>query len=467
MTSLPRALNPLRHPAYRLLAASMALSLLTQGLWAVAVVWQVVDLGGGPGALSLVTALSAAGMMGTTLLGGALADRIPQRRILLAVALTQTVATAVAAALSLSGTLAVWQLALVSLVDGVALGLYYPAYSALVPALVPESDLLAANGLEGVVRPVLAQAAGPAAAGLLVASFSPGAALAVTATSALAAAACLWALPTTPVRRDLGEGGASVSGLLADVREGFVYMVRTPWLFATLLYASVMLLVFIGPFEVLVPFAVREAGGGPSQHAQVLMAFGIGGALGSLVVASLRLPRRYLTVMNLLWGLGCIPIVVFGFSSELWLMVVAGAVMGTTFQAGMVIWGTLLQRRVPPELLGRVSSLDFFVSLSFMPLSMALAGTVGEVVGLEAVFLVAGLAPPVLAVVAIAAARMPADEVAHPLDRGEQEAAPEPLEPVSAPGDPAVAGPLPPARGGMGDGAGTAPVREGEPWPSR
>jgi hypothetical protein len=134
------------------------------------------------------------------------------------------------------------------------------------------------------------------------------------------------------------------------------------------------------------------------------------------VVASLRLPRRYLTVMNLLWGLGCVPLVVFGFASDLWVMVGAGAVMGATFQAGMVIWGTLLQRRVPPALLGRVSSLDFFVSLSFMPLSMALAGTVSEVIGLTATFLLAGLAPPVMAVLAIVVARLPADEVAHPLD---------------------------------------------------
>jgi MFS family permease len=193
-------------------------------------------------------------------------------------------------------------------------------------------------------------------------------------------------------------------------------MVRTPWLFATLLFASLMLLVFIGPLEVLVPFAIKNAGGGPTQHGYVLAAFGVGGAVGSLVVASLRLPRRYLTVMNLFWGLGCVPLVVFGFGADLWLMIAAGAVMGATFQAGMVIWGTLLQRRVPPALLGRVSSLDFFVSLSFMPLSMALAGTVSEVIGLTATFLVAGLAPPLLAVVAIVAARLPADELAHPLD---------------------------------------------------
>jgi MFS family permease len=416
MTALPRALAPLRHNHYRLLAASMALSLLAAGLWAVAVVWQVVALRGGPPALALVTALAAGGMMASTLLGGALADRIPQRRILVATELVQGSTVALVAALSLTGTLGLWHLAAVALVGGLAMGLYYPAYSALVPALVPERDLLAVNGLEGMVRPVLQSAAGPAVAGFLVASFSPGAALAATAAAFLLAAAFLWTLPTTPVRRESPADGEAPAGLLADVREGFAYMVRTPWLLATLLFASLMLLVFIGPLEVLVPFAIKDAGGGPTQHAYVLAAFGIGGAVGSLVVASLRLPRRYLTVMNLLWGLGCVPLVVFGFAPGLWVMIVAGVVMGATFQAGMVIWGTLLQRRVPPALLGRVSSLDFFVSISFMPLSMALAGTVSEVIGLTTTFLIAGLAPPVMALVAIVVARLPADELAHPLD---------------------------------------------------
>jgi MFS family permease len=439
MTALPRALAPLRLPNYRLLAASMALSLLAAGLWAVAMVWQVVALDGGPAALSLVTALSAGGMLASTLLGGVLADRVPQRHILLATELVQAATVALVAALSLTDTLELWHLAAVALVGGLAMGLYYPAYSALVPALVPEGELLAVNGLEGMVRPVLQNAAGPAAAGFLVAAWSPGAALAATATAFLLAAACLRALPTTPVRRDPPADGAAPTGVLADVREGFVYMVRTPWLLATLLFASLMLLVFIGPLEVLVPFAIKDAGGGPAQHGYVLAAFGIGGALGSLVVASLRLPRRYLTVMNLLWGIGCVPLVVFGFGADLWLMLVAGAVMGATFQAGMVIWGTLLQRRVPPALLGRVSSLDFFVSISFMPLSMALAGSVSEVIGLTTTFLLAGLVPPVLAVVAILLWRLHVDELTHPLDvpaTGPQEVPPPGEVPApTTPGD--------------------------------
>ena len=87
----------------------------------------------------------------------------------------------------------------------------------------------------------------------------------------------------------------------------------------------------------------------------------------------------------------------------------------------MVIWGTLLQRRVPPHMLGRVASLDFFVSISLMPVSMALAGPVSEAIGLRNTFFIAGIAPGVFAVLAIVLARLPADELAHPL-RDEDEA---------------------------------------------
>ena len=66
-------------------------------------------------------------------------------------------------------------------------------------------------------------------------------------------------------------------------------------------------------------------------------------------------------------------------------------------------------------MLGRVSSLDFFVSLAFMPVSMAIAGPLSKVVSMQTIFLVAGVVPIVLAVIAWFAARMPRDEIAHPL----------------------------------------------------
>jgi len=224
---VPRAVRPLRHSAYRWLFGTLVASLLGAGLLIVALVWQVVELGGGPTDLSAVTSASAVGMLLTTLLGGALADRIPQRRILLGVELVQAFAIGLVALLSLTGFLEIWHLALVSLVTGLAAGLYYPAYSALLPSLMPADDLLAANGLEGVLRPTLVQAAGPALASALIALSSPGLALLAASAAAGVAAVLVAGLPDTPLRRELVDTGRGpVAAVLVDVREGFDYMVR-------------------------------------------------------------------------------------------------------------------------------------------------------------------------------------------------------------------------------------------------
>lgn len=423
---LPRALTPFAHAAYRRLAVALVLQMFAGGVWAVALVWEVIRIGGGPGQLSVVTTAGAVGVLLPALLAGVVADRVPQKTILLVVALVETTGMAVVAVLSLLDLTALWHLGVVTFVAGMAMAFYYPAYSAWLPALVPERDLMAVNGFEGMVRPTLAQAVGPGVAGAVVGLASSGAAITVAAVSMALGLLALTAVPLTAVRRapaaepDAGAEPApavsAVSSALADMREGFAYMVRTPWLLATLLFASVMILAIMGPLEVLMPFLLKDRlGGGPGSHALVLAAFGVGGALGSLAMASFRMPRRYLTVMNVMWGLGCLPFLVVGYATAIWQVVAAAFVIGAGFSAPMVIWGTLLQRRVPPHLLGRVASLDFFVSISLMPVSMALAGPVAGLIGLRATFVIAAVVPLATAVVATLWARLPADELAHPL----------------------------------------------------
>lgn len=412
-----RALQPFETPQYRLLAGALVLSLFGSGLWAVAMVWQVIAMGGGPGQLSLVASVAALGLLGAVLVGGAVADRVPQRRILMVVEATKAVVVGVGAAMALSGVLEVPHLMVVALVLGVADGFFYPAYSALLPAILPERQLLAANGIEGVLRPGIQQAAGPAVAGLIIALYSPAHALAVVAGMQLLASACLFVLRPTALRRQRMADQHPILGALTDIRDGFRYVLRTPWVLTTLLFACVMLLVIIGPVQVLMPFAIRDRiGGGAGAFAAALTAFGVGAGVGSMLVASFPLPRRYLSVMLLLWGVSCVPLLAVGYAAHLLPVLVALFLVGALSAGANVIWGTLLQRRVPAELLGRVSSLDFFVSLALMPVSMAIAGPVGARLGISTTFLVAALAPPVLAVIAVVAGRLPADERAHPLD---------------------------------------------------
>jgi MFS family permease len=421
---MPRALRPFSSGQYRLLVVALSASLLSAGAWIVAAAWQVIELGGSPVDLSIVAVGASLGLVAAVLVGGVVADRIPQRRILLVVEVVRSAVFAVAGVLALSGLIEVWHLAVLSFVLGVADGFFYPAYSAWLPALLPAAQLLAANGVEGVLRPVAQNAAGPALASVLIAVQGPWLAFLVVAALQLVAIAGLALMRTTAVRRDLESADTHpIRQMFVDLRDGFGYLLRTRWLFATLAFSILLVLVVIGPIEVLIPFAVRDqAGGGAGEFALVLASFGIGGAAGSLLVASFRLPRRYLTLMILAWGFGCVPLAVIGVTPWLWVMVVATFIVGFLFDGAQVVWGTLLQRRVPPAMLGRVSSLDFFVSLALMPLSMAIAGPVGEWLGLAPAFLIAGLVPPLLAVLTLAAARLGADELAHPLDDGAMDA---------------------------------------------
>ncbi|ASR05275.1 MFS transporter [Gordonia rubripertincta] len=423
-TRLPRALKPLARRQYRLLASGLILAMFGDGIWTVAVIWQVIALGGGPGQVSLATGTAAVGMLVSTLVGGVLADRISQRHIMIGLEVTKMAAFGAVIAASVFGVLDLWMVVMASLLAGVTMGMYYPAYSALLPGVVSASELQAANGIEGFFRPVVFQAVGPMVAGAVIAASAPGQAVVLAAVASIASGVCYLVMSPVTSRR-LGEPETSEAevartsargSVVVDLVEGFVYMIRTPWLWGTLFFACVLVLATMGPIEVLVPFALRERiDGGASQHAWVLAGFGIGAAATSLVFASLPMPRRYLTVMFGIWSFSSVPLVLMGVADATWMFVAAGVGMGVMFDGPMVLWGTLLQRRVPPALLGRIASLDFFVSVALMPVSMAIAAPVSSAIGLTATFVLAGLLPVPIAWAFYLAARMWRDEIENPL----------------------------------------------------
>ena len=410
-----RVLAPFQFREYRLLIAALSVSIFAEGMWAVVMALQVMALDHDPAALSLVATCLGTGLVAFILVGGIAADRIPQRVIIIAVEAMNFAVVTVVAVLSALDLLRIWHMAVAAALLGIAAAFFFPAYSAYLPRILPSEQLLAANGVEGVIRPVLQRAVGPAVAGVLVGATFPT--LGSAAVAVLFGIGLVLLVATRPVTDGyVAETVHDRPHVLTDLRDGFRFVVRTGWLLWTLLFASMWVLVALGPIEVLLPFiAADRFEDGAKMYGLVLAAYGVGGALGALGVSSGRLPRRYLTVLLVMWGFGSLPLVVVGWTDSFPLMAAACFVVGITDGAGMVIWGTLLQRRVPPAMLGRVSSLDFFVSLAFLPVSMAIAGPLSKVVSMEVIFLVAGVAPIVLAAIALPAGKMRRDEIAHPL----------------------------------------------------
>ena len=273
-------------------------------MWAVVMALQVIELNNDPASLSLVATCLGVGLVSFLLVGGIAADRFNQRAIIIASQAVNVVAVSAVATLGLVGALRIWHMAVAAAMLGVAAAFFFPAYSAILPRILPAEQLLAANGVEGVVRPVFQRAVGPAVAGLVVGATFP--AIGAVVVAVLLAVGLLLLLVSGPtVKAPTHEPGHEQPHMLRDLRDGFVFMLRTPWLLWTLLFASMFVLVVLGPIEVLLPFIAKDRfADGARMYGFILAFFGMGSALGALTVSSGRLPRRYLSVMMAMWGVG-------------------------------------------------------------------------------------------------------------------------------------------------------------------
>jgi DHA3 family tetracycline resistance protein-like MFS transporter len=411
-----RALRPLASRDYRLLFAAVGIEVFGTGMWTIVMVFQVLALDDSPLALSAVATGMSLGLFTFSILGGVVADRFSKRRIIITVQGCTAAVMIVVAVLSLTETIELCHVGVASFAMGAGSAFFYPAYSAYLPQVLPPEQLLAANGLEGALRPSLGQGLGPALGGVIVGIFFP----AIGAVIVAASYAIAFILTLFLSRRDEPTTATSPeqhTSVWGDLRAGVKYVVHTRWLLWTLIFGSSLALIIQGPIEVLLPFITRDRfEDAESTFGFLLAAFGIGGAIGSLVVSSLKLPRRYLTFMIACWGGGTLPLAVIGVADNLILMLAALFIVGAATGAGVVIWGTLLQRLVPLDMIGRVASLDFFVSITFMPVSIAVAGPLSLLVPIPVIFTIAGIAPPVLALIALLAGRMRESEIERLLD---------------------------------------------------
>ena len=144
--------------------------------------------------------------------------------------------------------------------------------------------------------------------------------------------------------------------------------------------------------EVLIPYLVKnELGGGADDLGLVFAAGGVGAIIASIAFAQHGFPRRHMTFMYVSWSLGGLTIALYGVATSLWQAMVVSFVEGACFAVGMIVWGTMLHRLVPSELLGRVEGFDWLVSVALVPVSFALTGPVAEVLGTNETLIGAGI----------------------------------------------------------------------------
>jgi MFS family permease len=380
-------LAPLRHRDFRRLWLGTCASLLGDGAFVVALAWQVYALSDTPTALGVVGAAMTISTIAFLLLGGVASDRFDRRRVMLAADVLRFLAVGALAALALTGALELWHVVVLAVAYGTGQAFYAPAFDALVPDLLPEAELAQANALDQVVRPIALRMAGPALGGAVTGALGAGAAFALDAATFAISAAALLALAPRPARPR--EAAASVLG---ELGEGVRFLRGRPWLWVTFASAAVAYLLFMGPIEVLVPFVVKhELGGGAGALGAVFAAGGLASVLTAIGLARRGLPRRDVTFMIVAWTLATLAVAGYGLGTAVWQLMVASALFNALETAGTIVWATVKQRHVPSAMLGRVSSLDWLISIGLLPLSFALTGPVSAAVGARATLVGAAL----------------------------------------------------------------------------
>jgi MFS family permease len=340
------------------------------------------------------------------LFGGALADRLGRRRVMLAADLVRCAAQAALAAALAAGRPSLWLFVAAALAVGVGNAFFSPALSGLPVQLVSPAQLGDANALLGTAQPA-AQVAGPALAGVLISLASPALVIAVDAgTYALSALALAALRLTEDTRRPRREPSPVRDSLLRDLAEGWSEFISRPWLWPQTVQFALFNLVTWGPYLVLGPVLADKYLGGARAWGVVLACSGGGAILGGLLALGRR-PRRPLLAATLTTlGFALPPLAL---SLRLPLPVVAGAALaqGLGTALGGAFATTVEQRLIPADALSRVGAFNMVGAFAFGPVAFIAAGPAAALFGPAAVlgFGAAWSAAMTLAVLAVPAVR--------------------------------------------------------------
>src|SRR5580693_1925205 len=374
-------MGPLRERNFFLLFVGQSVSSLGNALVPVALAFALLDLTHSAADLGYVLGAEAAAQVALLLAGGVIADRISRRAVMLVSDTVRGAAEAVLGILLITGRPSVWVIGVLAVAQGAAGAAFLPAASGLVPAVVSPANLQQANQLQQVAS-AAAGIAGPALAGVLVVTSSPGWAILADAASFGVSVALLAAMQLDNVSRPARRH------FLSDLREGWDEFRSHSWLWPMVVAFS-LVNVLVGAYSVLGPVASQRYLGGAAAWATVATIGGVGSVAGGLLAARLR-PRHPLRLGVSVAILGSFTPLAFAAGLPVPAIAAVAALAGTGVIVFMSLFNSTMQRQVPEHALSRVTSYTWFGALIAYPLGLAVAGPVASVVAVRTALLVTG-----------------------------------------------------------------------------
>lgn len=359
-----RLFRAFRSRDFRLLWAGQVVSAIGDAAFFTALGWRAFTLVGSS-RLGVVFLVQGIGLLTTLLIGGALADRLPRRTMMISSDLARCVVVGTFAVVDATGHLSFPLLLALALLAGLGDGFFFPAIGGIVPLVVEAEALPSANSLFGLTRwgSILL---GPSVAALLYHAFGSSVVFGGDAVSFLVSAALLWRTRPRAVERETTEGA------FRDIADGVRYVAAVPWLWVTITVFALILMLQLAPQQVLMPALVKEHfHRGIGAYGLITTLVGAGSVLGTLAYGQWPARRRRGRVDYGFFLVNSLGIAGIGLSPWFAGAAAAALVRGFCLGYGIALWETMLQELVPEQMLSRVVSLDVFGSFGLMPIGLA------------------------------------------------------------------------------------------------
>ncbi len=369
-----RVFRSFRHRDFAVFWSGNFLSNIGTWMQTVALGWLVLEITDSAWMVGVNGFVSAAPTLLFTLIGGAIADRVDRRRLMLVMQFGMLALALLLGTLTLLEKIDLRSILVIAFLSGLAMAINYPAYQALYPELVKEEDLLNAVALNSAQFNI-ARAVGPTVAGLALGAVGVAACFYLNAVSFLG---LIVALLLIRPPQFIPHKGSSV---WQAMREGFGF-VGERRLILLLLSVSGFLSLFGLPFVILMPVFARDLlGVGASGLGYLMGGAGLGASLCAIVLAYIGEPRnksRTITSSAMTFSLALVG---FSMSGSFWLSFGLLSVLGAAMVGTLAVTNTSIQRLTPPRMRGRVMSMYNLSLLGLAPLGSLQAGAVAEVLG--------------------------------------------------------------------------------------
>jgi DHA3 family macrolide efflux protein-like MFS transporter len=319
------------------------------------------------------------------LFGGILVDRLPKKPIIITLDILRGIALSIIVVLIVSGNILLWHVYILTLLLGMFSTIYRPALKAFLPSIIHKDYLIKANSYRSMIREI-SEMFGPVVAAFLVSVIGIFMTFGITAVSFILAAVVYMFIIVE--RKPIVEERKTV---IHDFKEGFNILIRHQWLGLSILIGSIVN-IGIASFDVIIlPVYANTHFDGIESYGIFLSSMAIGAFLGAIVSSRQskvknKMSRYYFYMLILGIFILLLPIL-----NHLYFSLLLMISIGFSITSFIILWESTIQEAIEEKYLGRVTSLQMFGGLLFLPVGYYFFGWIADNINIESSLLISAI----------------------------------------------------------------------------